>query len=304
MTIKRMSILVVVLVSLVLAMPVLAHAPAEGKVVEGVSVPGVSLSDTRVQVQAAWGDPWSCTTGYEVDDDAICSYPVEGLDHLGRIRVRFRGPDGGLPNASPDDVVSSITWNSSVGWITAEGGVDIEWADSVRHDPEAVLAVYPNAVISYNGLFGAMSRARDYESGIMIEWHYHFYSGFLGSTMTILQPTETPPPPPPPDPVTRVTNISLYANKVKGKRTVWASVWVDDEYWDNAVGATVILDWTYPDGSTQRLQAVTSEDYGVARFEMRNVKRGTHTLEVVDVIYLEHPFDRGYGTLTASIKVK
>jgi hypothetical protein len=300
---KRMVILTIVVLSLAVTVPVLAATPAEGTVVEGVSVPGVALGDTRAQVQAAWGDPYSCSKGYEVDDDANCSYPVEGLDHLGRIRIHFRGPDGGLPSASPNDVVSSITWNSSVDWITAVGGVDIEWANSVRQDPEAVLAVYPNAVISHNGLFGAMSRARDYEAGILIDWHYHFYSGFLGATMTISAPSETPPPPPPPDPLTRVTGINLYANKIKGKRTVTASVWVDDEYWDNAVGATVIVDWTYPNGSTERLQAVTSSS-GLAQFEMRNVKSGTYTLEVVNVIYLEHPFDRDYGTLTASIDVK
>jgi hypothetical protein len=80
-------------------------------------------------------------------------------------------------------------------------------------------------------------------------------------------------------------------------------VWVDDEYWNDAVGATVVVDWTFPDGSTQRLQAVTSES-GAASFEMVKVKSGTHTFEVIDVIYLEHPFDADYGTLTASIKVK
>ena len=301
---KSITILVVVLFSLAAVIPVLAAAPATGTVHEGLSVPGVALGDTRAQVQEAWGDPASCTTGYEVDDDATCDYPVEGLGHLGRIRINYRGPDGGLPSASPEDVVSSVTWNNAVpGWITFKGGVNTDWANSVFPDPEAVLAVYPNAVISYNGLFGAMSRATAYEQGIMIEWHYHFYSGFLGSSMTIFEPRETPPPPPPPDPVTRVTNLSLYANKVKGNRTVWASVWVDDEYWDDAVGATVVVDWTYPNGSTERLEAVTS-DSGVAQFEMRKVKTGTHTLEVVDVIYLEHPFDRDYGILTASINVK
>jgi hypothetical protein len=96
----------------------------------------------------------------------------------------------------------------------------------------------------------------------------------------------------------------MYANKLKGKRTVWAYVWVDDENWDDAVGATVIVDWTYPNGSTERLEAVTSEDAGMARFEMSNVKSGTHSLEVVDVVYLEHPFDRERSTLTSSIKVK
>jgi hypothetical protein len=262
------------------------------------------LGDTRAQVQGAYGDPYSCTKGYVVDDDAYCTYPVDELGHLGRIRIHYRGPDGGLPSASPDDVVYSITWYDSVtGWTTEAGNVNTEWARSVRQDPEAVLAVYPNAVITY-GLFGVMTRATDYELGITIEWVYHFYSGFLGVRMAISAPSEPPPPPPPREPVTRVTNINLYANKIKGKRTVWASVWVDDEYWRDAVGATVVVDWTHPNGSTQRLQVVTSEDSGLARFEMRNVKSGMHTLEVVDVIYLEHRFDRELSTLTASIKVK
>jgi hypothetical protein len=252
----------------------------------------------------AYGDPYSCTKGYEIDDDAYCTYPVEGLGHLGRIRIHYRGPNGSLPSASPDDVVYSITWYDSVsGWTTEEGGVNTEWARSVRQDPEAVLAVYPNAVISY-GLFGAMTRATAYEQGITIEWVYHFYSGFLGVRMGIFEPREAPPPPPPREPFTYVTNITMYANKIKGKRTVWAYVWVDDEYWGDVVGATVVVDWTYPNGSTQRLEAVTSEDAGMVSFEMHNVKSGTHTLEVVDIIYPEHPFDRERSMLTASIKVK
>jgi hypothetical protein len=200
-------------------------------------------------------------------------------------------------------VVTYISWFDSVsGWTTEVGGVNTEWARSVRQDPEAVLAVYPNAVISH-GLFGAMTQARDYGLGITIEWVYHFYSGFLGVRMAISAPSDPPEPPPPPEPVTRVTTVSMWANKIKGERTVWGYVWVDDEYWDDAVGATVLVDWTFPNGSTQRLQAVT-EDSGVARFELQNVKRGTHSLEVVDVVYLEHPFDREFGALTSSIEVK
>ena len=300
---KSLFVLLVAVLSLTVALPVLADAPATGTVIEGVSVPGVALGDTRAQVQTAYGDPYTCQSGSVPGDKAKCSYPVEGLGHIGQVWIHYRGPDGGLPSASPDDVVYSITWYDSVsGWTTEAGGVNTEWARSVRQDPEAVLAVYPNAVISY-GLFGAMTRATDYGLGITIEWVYHFYSGFLGVRMAISAPSDPPEPPPPPDPVTRVTSISMWDNKIKGKRTVWAYVWVDDEYWANAVGATVIVDWTYPNGSTQQLQAVTS-DSGVASFEVRNVKSGTHSLEVVDVEYLEHPFDREYGVLTSSIHVK
>ena len=301
---KSMTVLIVMLLSLTATIPALADAPADGIVVEGVSVPGVALGDTRAQVQAAYGAPYGCTKAYEVDDDGKCSYPVEGFDHLGRIWINFRGPDGGLPSASPDDVVYSVTWSDSiVGWFTEEGGVNTDWARSVRYDPEAVLAVYPNAEITYGWFNNTMTRARDYELGITIEWVYDFYAGFLGVRMIIAAPSEPPSPPAPPEPVTRVTNINLYDNKIKGKRTLWASVWVDDEYWNNAEGATVIVDWTSPDGSTQRFQTDTDSS-GLASFEMRNVRAGTHSIEVVDVVYGEHPFDSEYGTLTASINIK
>jgi hypothetical protein len=301
---KSLFVLLVAVLSLTAVVPVLAAAPAEGNVVEGVSVPGVALGDTRAQVQTAYGDPYTCQSGSVPGDKAKCSYPVEGLGHIGQVWIHYRGPDGGLPSASPDDVAYYISWSDSVsGWTTEAGEVNTEWARSVRQDPEAVLAVYPNAVITY-GLFGAMTQARDYELGITIEWVYHFYSGFLGVRMAISAPSEPPPPPPPRDPFTYVTNITMYANKLKGKRTVWAYVWVNDEYWDDVVGATVIVDWTFPNGSTERLEAVTSEDAGMARFEMSNVKSGTHSLEVVDVVYLEHPLDRERSTLTSSIQVK
>ena len=99
---KSLFVLLVAVLSLAAALPVLAAAPAGGTVVEGVSVPGVALGDSRAQVQAAYGDPFSCTSGYNVDDDATCRYPVEGFpDHLVSIWIKFRGPDGGLPSASP-----------------------------------------------------------------------------------------------------------------------------------------------------------------------------------------------------------
>jgi hypothetical protein len=297
---KSLFVLLVAVLSLTAVVPVLADVPTTGTVVEGASVPGVALGDTRAQVLASYGDPYSCRSGYVVDDMASCMHLVEGGGH---VRIHYRGPDGGLPSALPDDVVTHIVWSDSVsGWTTKEGGVNTTWARAVRQDPEAVLAVYPNAVFTY-GLFGAMTRATDYELGITIEWHYHFYSGFLGVSMAITAPSEPPEPPPPPDPVTRITNISMWANKIKGSRTVTAYVWVDDEYWEDAVGATVLVDWTFPNGSTQRLEAVTSSS-GVASFEVRNIKSGTHSLAVFDVEYLEHRFERELSVLTSSIEVK
>jgi hypothetical protein len=301
---KSLFVLLVAVLSLTVAVPALAHAPATGTVVEGVSVPGVALGDTRAQVQAAYGDPYTCQSGSVPGNQARCSYPVEGLGNNSQVWIHYRGPDGGSPSASPDDVAYYVSWWESVsGWVTETGGVNTDWARSVRQDPDAVLEVYPNAVITY-GPFGAMTKARDYELGITIEWVYDFFFGYLGVKMAISAPSEPPPPPPPPDPLTRVTNTSMWANKLKGKRTVWAYVWVNDEYSCDAVGATVIVDWTYPKGRTERLEAVTTEDAGMARFEMENVKTGTHSVEVVDVVFGERPLDRARSNLTASIEVK
>jgi hypothetical protein len=301
---RSLFLLLVAVLSLTAVAPVLAHAPAMGTVKEGVSVPGVALGDTRAQVQMAYGDPYTCSSGSVPGDKARCSYPVEGLGNNSQVWIHYRGPDGGSPSASPNDVAYYISWWESVsGWITEAGGVNTTWARSVRHDPEAVLEVYPNAVISY-GFLGAMTRAKDYELGITIEWVYDFQFGFLGVRMAISAPSEPPPPPPPRDPLTRVTNITMYANKIKGNRTVWAYAWVDDEYGNNVVGATVTVDWTDPKGNTTRLVADTSGDAGVVTFVMDNVKTGTHSLEVVDVVYPDHPLDRERSMLTSSIKVK
>ena len=293
MFVKRMTVLVVVIISLAFAMPVLADAPAEGTVYEGVSVPGIELGSTRAEVFSTYGEQLWCQSSAIPGNNAYCAFPVEGG---GQVTVVFRDANGGYATNSPDDVVNHISWSEPVSGWTTTAGVNTALA---RSNPDAVIAAYPNAVVNYTS-WGAVLRVTDYEQGISIIWNRNIYAGTVSIEMSITAPSD---PPPPPDPVTRVTGISLYANKIKGKRTIWASVWVDDEYWEDAVGATVIVDWTYPNGSTERLQTVTL-DSGVARFEMRNVKSGTHSLEVIDVIYLEHPFDRDYGTLTASIKVK
>ena len=54
---KRMTVLVVVFVCLVAAIPSFAAAPAEGTVFEGVSVPGIALGDSRAEVEESVGPP-------------------------------------------------------------------------------------------------------------------------------------------------------------------------------------------------------------------------------------------------------
>lgn len=55
-----MLVTIAVLISMVTVVPVLAASPADGIVVEGIRVPGVSLDDSRAQVEAAWGQPYLC----------------------------------------------------------------------------------------------------------------------------------------------------------------------------------------------------------------------------------------------------
>ena len=55
MSVKRIPtfVFVAVLLSFAAAQPVLAAAPEDGTVVEGVSVPGIALGDTRAEVEAS-----------------------------------------------------------------------------------------------------------------------------------------------------------------------------------------------------------------------------------------------------------
>ena len=65
-------------ISPLVTMPAQADAPAEGLVIEGVSVPGVALGDNRAVIEAVWGPPRNCQNVEEIGDRAACSFPVEG----------------------------------------------------------------------------------------------------------------------------------------------------------------------------------------------------------------------------------
>lgn len=291
---RKLIVMLVVALSLAVGVPVLAAAPAEGVVHEGASVPGIELGSSRAQVQAAYGEPSSCQSGSAGGDSASCAYPVDGG---GRVWVHYRGADGGGPSNSPDDVAYHIRWEEGVSGWTTTAGVNTALA---RADPEAVVAAYPNAQVTYTS-WGSILEVKDYELGIQVNWWYHFYSGTVSIGMAISAPSE---PPPPPEPVTRVTSISMTANKIKGKRTVTAFVAVDDERWQDAAGATVVATWSLPDGTELGLEAVTSSS-GQARFEVRNAKPGTHSLTVKDVLLPEHRFDRDSSSvLSRSLDVK
>lgn len=267
-------------------------APAEGIVVEGVSVPGIALGYTRAQVEAAYGDPIWCqnVNGY---DQGACAFPVQGG---GQVDVRYFGADGGPANNSPDDVVHFITWYESVsGWVTTAGVTTMLAADN----PDAIIAAYPDAYITYNS-FGGLYSVIDYQQGIVILWVPDFYNGTTHVQMSIRYPGD---PPPPPENLLRVTDIDLTAGKGRGQRRAQALVRVENELGQSMSGATVSAYWTYPDGSAQTVEDATSSS-GYAYFEIVGIRRGFYELTIDNVALDGFTFDSENSILNASINVK
>ena len=264
--------------------------PAEGIVVEGVSVPGIALGFTRAEVEEAWGEEQRC----EGTGASSCYWDVPGG---GEARVGFRDPDGGTPSDSPDDVAVGVYWTEPVSGWTTTAGVNTTLADE---DPEALVAAYPNArVTRYQ--WGAVHSVTDYELGIYFRRDWIVYSsGEVSVTAWIFFPTE---PPPPPELRTYVSHTSLYALKEKGKYKIWGWVTVRNQAHVGAEGATVFATWTFPDGSTQDVEGVTSSS-GQVTFRVNDGKKGTYALTVVDVVLDGHRFDTEISNLSASVKAK
>jgi len=275
---KRLTILVVVLISLTAAIPVLALAPAEGTVVEGVSVPGIALGDSRAQVEAAYGPPKSCTDMAYYDGrrglDGICKFDVEGVNNGGdQVTVHYFAPDGGPAQASPDDVLSIIRWSTVVsGWVTT-AGVNTTLA---RNDPQAVIDAYPNAEVTY--WYGDFVReVRDPELGISVERYYDIYSGITTVDMLIFTPYTPTPPPPPPDTI-HVDMIQMTSDR----HSVTARVLVLDDQDQPVQGAIVEAAWYYPNSDSSLVSAETASD-GFATFRVDKARRGNYYLYINNV---------------------
>lgn len=267
--------------------------PAEGTVVEGVSVPGIALGFTRAEVLAAYGEPQWCQSSGTPGNMAFCSFPVDGG---GQVDVHFRGADGGNANGTSDDVVFKISWSEAVnGWVTT-AGINTSIA---KENPEDVIAAYPDAQVTYTQ-FGSIYSVIDYSQGIEILWLPDFYTGQTHIQMGIFYSTD---PPPLPEKFTHVSSITLTSIKNRGKRQVQGFVKIQDELNQSVRGATVLAHWTFPDGSVQSVEDVTSST-GNAHFDIKNVPRGTYTLTVDDVVREGYEFDAGSSVLSKSINLK
>ena len=293
----RFALLIAVVLSGLLAVPVLADAPGTGVVVEGLSVPGAELGYSRAQVEAAFGPPIFCQSVEVGGDMASCSFDVDGG---GQVDVRYRGADGGNASNSPDDVAYHYRWSQAASGWTTTAGVNTTLA---INDPDAAIAAYPNAAVIYNPTFGNIESIEDKALGILIDYHFEYLSGTLFVSMAISYPSDAPPPPPPPPPppeehFVHVADINLAI----GRRDITATVQVLDELDQAVSGATVQATWTQPNGKQQSVSGQTNGLGGV-EFRLNNARRrGTYTLTIDNVTLIGFEFDAENSVLSASIR--
>jgi hypothetical protein len=263
-----------------------AGIPTEGVVVEGVSVPAVALGFTRDQVEAVYGEPSYCqsiTSG----DFAFCTYNVPD----GQVSVRYEGPDGGDATASGDDVLYVVYWTGLSGWETTAG---INTALALD-DPNAVIAAYPDATVTYNNL--GIYSVRDAQLGIEVIWVRIIYPlPSIHVQMLIFAPQEEPPVDPP-EPSLRSTSIAM---KVR-RGQVNATVTVETDTGLLLSGTRIFATWTLPDGSTAAVNSLT--DYnGEATFEVKK-SPGVFVFTIDDITRTGYVFDADNSALSAQIEV-
>lgn len=285
-TLLTTSVIVAILLSTLMTVPVLADAPAEGVVVEGVSVPGVSLGDTRAQVEAVYGEPKHCQDVEVGGDLAWCSYQVEDGSS---VSATYQGADGRFARNSPDDAVYQINWSAS-GWVTT-AGVD---RDLASEDREAVVAAYPNAEVTYDE-GGNITKVEDSHLGIVVKWIKNFYMFPDTVSMAIY----TPAAPLAEGSSIHVADIDVTGDKIKGRRPIIVTVSVQGEQGQPVYGATVIGTWTYPSGSTDSVKDDTSSS-GYAFFGLYDASNKTWTFTIDDVLLNGHPLDRENSVLSVT----
>jgi hypothetical protein len=275
---KSLFVLAVLVLSLAAVSVVFAGAPTEGTVFEGQSVPGITLGDTRAEVESSVGPPRNCSSVEAPGDYASCKFDVESG---GLVWTRYRGPDGGNASNSPDDVVHNIRWYDADGWVTT-AGINTTLALA---DRQAVVDAYPNAEVTYSNIYDPVSsiyRVRDPELGIEVIWNYDVYGGFTTVSMSIFSPY-TPPLPPA---TIRVATIEVTA----GRRSVTARVLVLDDQDRPVEEAIVNASWSYPRVTNSPVSGATDAD-GYATFRIDKARRGNYYLNIDNVTLEGYVYD-------------
>jgi hypothetical protein len=287
---KKSVILLVVVLSLVLALPAFAAAPEQGTVYEGVSVPGIALGDSRMQVDASVGPASNCVSNNNPPTMESCRYDVAGG---GWVSVRYQGPNGGEATGSPDDVAASIRWSEDVdGWVTS-AGISIPM---IKFDRQLAIDTYPNAVLFYDE-FGNVVRLTDYDQGISISWDAVYI--FFSASMTIFAPYPYTPPAPPD--YIRVSDIELSTTR----RSVTADVIVVDDQGDPVEGAGVSGFWVYPlnrNNNSTLFFSDTTDAQGIASFSIGdNARPGEYRINIENVSKDGFVFDQDGSIRVATI---
>jgi hypothetical protein len=177
------------------------------------------------------------------------------------------------------------------GWVTT-AGVNINLA---YNDMDAVLAVYPNAAISYPSLLD--TSIDDPDLGIHINYHTSYPNGTRSVWMAISFPD--PNAPPPEEHSVRVTAIDLYADK----HNIYARVHLHDNRYRYTSGADDAANWILPDGSQVPVNG-TSSSYADVYFELDKARRGTYTFTVENVGFEDFKLDTDNSILSASFLFK
>ena len=286
----RKYLLLVAILSLAVTVPVLAAAPAEGTVYEGVSVPGIALGDSRAEVEASVGPPSNCVSNNDPPTMESCKFDVEGG---GWVSVRYQGSNGGDATGSPYDVVASIRWSEDVdGWVTSVG-ISIPM---IKFDKQLAMDTYPNAVLFYNE-FGSLIRLIDYNQGISISWDAVYI--FFTASMSIFEPHPYIPPPPPD--YIRVSDIQM----ATARRSVTATVLVVDDGGQPVEGAGVSGFWVYPvnkNNNTTLFFGDTTDADGKAAFKIGDKARpGEYRITIENVTKEGYVFDHDGSILVDRI---
>ena len=287
---KRIYLLLVLILSLAITVPVLAAAPGEGTVVEGVSVPGIALGDSRAEVEASIGQPTNCVSNNDPPTMESCKFDVEGG---GWVSVRYQGPTGSDATGSPHDVVARIQWSEDVdGWVTS-AGISIPM---IKFDKQLAMDTYPDAVLFYNDR-GSLIRLTDYDQGISISWDAVYI--FFSASMSIFEPYPYTPPPPPD--YIRVADIQM----TDTRRSVTATVLVVDDGNQPVEGAGVSGFWVYPlnkNNNTNLFVSGTTDGDGQVTFEIGDKARpGDYRITIENVTKAGYVFDKNGSVLVGRL---
>jgi hypothetical protein len=289
-----------ILLSTLLVTPVIGAAPAHGVVVEGVTLPGAALGDTRSEIVASVGQPNWCQDVDVGGDQGACSFPIDGG---GSTLLRFRSPDGTAATGGPTDVLYQASWGGGTWWASAvvdwttTAGVNTTLALS---DREAVATAYPDATVTRDGA-GVIQQVEDLALGIRITWSYDSYTHTTGVLLAIFRPQQ---PASPGVLSMRVANLDLTATKERGQRRVTAVIRVLDERGAPVPGARVTATWTFPNGDTYTSGSHYTSEGGYETYGIVNARRGTYTFTVDDIVADGFTLDRRASLLSASVFVR